>query len=139
MDLSDYNSKNLSTKIIWFWLVIFVFVVLAFVYINQSFKYREYKYLSGRVIDDEKILFLVSISDIKSLRSLSTIYISNKNFAYEIFEIYDEKVLIEGHYFYEIILLIKNDFLEDEFLEGRLLVSQEKILTKLLKQIMEVN
>lgn len=139
MDLSDYNSKNLSTKIIWFWLVIFVFVVLAFVYINQIFKYREYKYLSGRVIDDEKILFLVSISDIKSLRSFSTIYISNKNFAYEIFEIYDEKVLIEGHYFYEIILLIKNDFLEDEFLEGRLLVSQEKILTKLLKQIMEVN
>lgn len=139
MDLSDYQTKNLGHKIIWIWIIIFILVILAFVYINQSFKYREYKYLNGRVIDDENILFLVAMKDIDNLRSLSSMYILNKKFAYEIFEIYEEKILIEGHYFYEVNLLIKNDFLEDEILEARILVSEEKILSKILKRILEVN
>lgn len=136
----DFEKIELSEKKINLQLLfLMIFIILALLYINENFKYENYLILNGTMIDKNKIVLLVEAEDLRTVKQNKSFNIKGKKFNYKIETISDTKIQAVGKQYNELFLKVEEEIELDEFLELSFYLSKERILNKILKEILEVN
>lgn len=68
LELNDFNSQKSAAKAIVKWIILSIFVVMAFIYINNEFKYEDYTLFNAVATGDKNFSIILNIKDLKTLR-----------------------------------------------------------------------
>lgn len=137
LELNDFNSQKSAAKAIVKWIILSIFVVMAFIYINNEFKYEDYTLFNAVATGDKNFSIILNIKDLKTLRERSDLSIGKEKIAYKIKEIKIDNIIVADSYYKEVILDLDYDAIENETLECRLLIAREDIFSYIFKKLQE--
>lgn len=131
LSINDYmiKYKRKIPKILFTWLILFAFIILGVILINQTFKLIDYYKTSG-IVKYNKLNLLVPISELKIITDNSDIYIGSDKYTYEIDRVGYEIINEQNNFYKEVMIKVNlndRDFIDNAVVEVRFVVEEMTI------------
>lgn len=139
LSINDYMIKyqRKIPKILFTWLILFAFIILGVILINQTFKLTDYYKTSG-IVKYNKLNLLVPISEIKIIADNSDIYIGSDKYTYEIDRIGYEIINEQNNFYKEVMIKVNlndRDFIDNAVVEVRFVVEEMTIFEYIINLV----
>lgn len=139
LSINDYMIKyqRKIPKILFTWLILFAFIILGVILINQTFKLTDYYKTSG-IVKYNKLNLLVPISELKIIADNSNIYIGSNKYTYEIDRIGYEIINEQNNFYKEVMIKVNlndRDFIDNAVVEVRFVVEEMTIFEYIINLV----
>lgn len=139
LSINDYMIKyqRKIPKILFTWLILFTFIILGVILINQTFKLTDYYKTSG-IVKYNKLNLLVPISELKIIADNSNIYIGSDKYTYEIDRIGYEIINEQNNFYKEVMIKVNlndRDFIDNAVVEVRFVVEEMTIFEYIINLV----
>lgn len=139
LSINDYMIKyqRKIPKILFTWLILFAFIILGVILINQTFKLTDYYKTSG-IVKYNKLNLLVPISKLKIIADNSNIYIGSDKYTYEIDRIGYEIINEQNNFYKEVMIKVNlndRDFIDNAVVEVRFVVEEMTIFEYIINLV----
>ncbi len=139
LSINDYMIKyqRKIPKILFTWLILFAFIILGVILINQTFKLTDYYKTSG-IVKYNKLNLLVPISELKIIADNSNIYIGSDKYTYEIDRIGYEIINEQNNFYKEVMIKVNlndRDFIDNAVVEVRFVVEEMTIFEYIINLV----
>ena len=139
LSINDYmiKYKRKIPKILFTWLILFAFIILGAILINQTFKLIDYYKTSG-IVKYNKLNLLVPISELKIITDNSDIYIGSDKYTYEIDRVGYEIINEQNNFYKEVMIKVNlNDryFIDNAVVEVRFVVEEMTIFEYIINLV----
>lgn len=139
LSINDYMIKyqRKIPKILFTWLILFAFIILGVILINQTFKLTDYYKTSG-IVKYNKLNLLVPISELRIIADNSNIYIGSDKYTYEIDRIGYEIINEQNNFYKEVMIKVNlndRDFIDNAVVEVRFVVEEMTIFEYIINLV----
>lgn len=139
LSINDYMIKyqRKIPKILFTWLILFAFIILGVILINQTFKLIDYYKTSG-IVKYNKLNLLVPISELKIITDNSDIYIGSDKYTYEIDRVGYEIINEQNNFYKEVMIKVNlndRDFIDNAVVEVRFVVEEMTIFEYIINLV----
>lgn len=139
LSINDYMIKyqRKIPKILFTWLILFTFIILGVILINQTFKLTDYYKTSG-IVKYNKLNLLVPISELEIITDNSDIYIGSDKYTYEIDRIGYEIINEQNNFYKEVMIKVNlndRDFIDNAVVEVRFVVEEMTIFEYIINLV----
>lgn len=139
LSINDYMIKyqRKIPKILFTWLILFAFIILGVILINQTFKLTDYYKTSG-IVKYNKLNLLVPISELKIITDNSDIYIGSDKYTYEIDRVGYEIINEQNNFYKEVMIKVNlndRDFIDNAVVEVRFVVEEMTIFEYIINLV----
>jgi len=139
LSINDYMIKyqRKIPKILFTWLILFAFIILGVILINQTFKLTDYYKTSG-IVKYNKLNLLVPINELKIIADNSNIYIGSDKYTYEIDRIGYEIINEQNNFYKEVMIKVNlndRDFIDNAVVEVRFVVEEMTIFEYIINLV----
>ena len=139
LSINDYMIKyqRKIPKILFTWLILFTFIILGVILINQTFKLTDYYKTSG-IVKYNKLNLLVPISELEIITDNSDIYIGSDKYTYEIDRIGYEIINEQNSFYKEVMIKVNlndRDFIDNAVVEVRFVVEEMTIFEYIINLV----
>ena len=139
LSINDYmiKYKRKIPKILFTWLILFAFIILGVILINQTFKLTDYYKTSG-IVKYNKLNLLVPISELKIITDNSDIYIGSDKYTYEIDRVGYEIINEQNNFYKEVMIKVNlndRDFIDNAVVEVRFVVEEMTIFEYIINLV----
>lgn len=139
LSINDYmiKYKRKIPKILFTWLILFAFIILGVILINQTFKLIDYYKTSG-IVKYNKLNLLVPISELRIIADNSNIYIGSDKYTYEIDRVGYEIINEQNNFYKEVMIKVNlndRDFIDNAVVEVRFVVEEMTIFEYIINLV----